>query len=210
MRSNLKPPRTVFHGTDADFEQFDLETCLGAHFGTRQAAVDRLRSTDRLKISYQSYPSDGSWMVREQNWSNRPAFEHGPFEDEDAAECFMLTEPQYREPIAFEIDVYRPLELGDMGTWTFEEMLTHLGRQHRDAFEHLLDDIWSAWNQSSAKGWKALKNAISEAGYDCIAYRNETEDPGSLSWIVMDPDKIHRKWRPADTQEAFERPRLRA
>jgi hypothetical protein len=210
MTSALKPPHTVYHGTDSSFEKFDLETCLGAHFGTRQAAIDRLRSTHRLKIDYQCYPSNGAWIVREQNWSNKPAFEHGPFEDQDAAECFILSAPQSRTPLAFEIDVYKPLELSDLGVWTFETMLTHLGREHRERFEHNLDRIWSAWNRSSTQGWTAIKAAIKEAGYDCIAYRNETEDPGSISWIVMDADKIHAKWRPENNEAHIQWPRMRA
>lgn len=210
MRHDLTPPHTVYHGTDSDFERFDLDTCLGAHFGTRKAAVDRLRSTGRLEISYQCYPSDEGWMAREQTWSNRPAFEHGPFNDQAAAECFLLTAPSHREPIAFEIDVYRPLELEDLGTWTFETMFTHLGRKHGDTFAHVMDEIWAAWNQASSKGWAALKAAITSAGYDCIAYRNETEDPGNISWIVMDADKIHAKWRPEHKEQPAERPRMRA
>ncbi len=207
---NERPADTVYHGTDCHFDRFALDCCLGAHFGTARAATDRLRSTGRLRIEYETYPRrDGRWMVREQNWSNRQSFEHGPFEDEDSAECFILTAPVHRKPLEFEIDVCRPLPLPDLGTWDFHILMHHLDR------EQLLCDsnaIWRHWNCSSEAGWQALKTDLARQGYDCVCYHNETEDPGSISWIVFDAERIHPKWRPAqpDNEPYFERARMRA
>jgi len=203
-----KPPRTVYHGTDSDFDTFDIATCLGAHFGTRLAAVDRLRSTGRLRVEFEVYADDDAWWVREQNWSNRPAFEHGPFDTEDDARCFVLTAPRERQPIAFEIDVYRPLEMPDLGVWTFEAVVSHMRRFLRDEVPDV-ELAWDAWNRSTQAGWDRLKQAIVDAGFDCIAYVNETEDAGSISWIVMDPEKIHKAWTPNQDRPASERMRER-
>jgi len=194
MVSTLRPPRTVYHGTDTAFEEFDTSCSLGAHFGSQQAARDRLRDIGRLRIEYLSYANDDKWMVREQNWTNRPCFEHGPFDDEAAADAFCAQAPQYRTPLPFEIDVYRPLELPDLGTWTFEGVMHHLVQSHLIDAER--EDIYSAWNRSTPAGWAALKAALVEQGYDCVVYKNETEDRGSLSWIVFDAAKIFPKWTP--------------
>ena len=47
-------------------------------------------------------------------------------------------------------------------------------------------------DESNEAGWRALHQSLTNAGFDCIAYRNETEDPGELSWIVWDHKKIHQ------------------
>ena len=204
---NTRPPDTVFHGTDCKFDRFDLSLCLGAHFGTSGAATARLRSTGRLAIDYQTYRTpEGQWMVREQNWSNKPAFEHGPFASEEDADCFVLCAPPHRVPLQFEIDVCRPLPLPDLGTWTFEIVMRHL--QDEGIFVDT-GEIWDAWNISSEHGWAAMKAALSSMYYDCVCYTNETEDPGSISWIVFEPNRIHAKWRPgpgdSDNDPRFER-----
>lgn len=195
MHSKLKPQPVVYHGTDAFFDHFDQSNCLGAHFGTRQAAVDRLRSTGRDQIELIPYEDcQGRWWAIENttnNTTNLPP-EHGPFEDEDAAATFCECADKTREPLGFEIDVSRPLIVEDLGTWEFQGVARFLRLNHPD----IDDSAWqSAWNQSNEAGWTALKDSLRAAGYDCIAYKNETEDPGSWSWIVWDNTKIHRDWK---------------
>lgn len=187
---DLRPPPVVYHGTDCDFDQFDLDGSFGAHFGTQAAARQRLRHTGKLRVRYQPYQAGaGRWMVREQNCSGRAHFEHGPFVSRRAAEAFVLTAPVERAPLAFEIDVYRPLLLPDLGTWEFQTVF------HAMAGQINADLVWDAWNRSSQEGWDALKRQIEELGCDCVAYRNETEDRGSMSWIVLRPERIHHVWR---------------
>ena len=205
---NLRPPTTVYHGTDSKVTEFDTDSSIGAHFGTQQAAVDRLRDTGRLKIVYEPYEADDgeNWMVQDQTWANRPRNEHGPFATKDLALEFCDKAPKHREPQEFEIDVYRPLEMEDLGTWTFEALMTVLSKPDQDTDEdvipwHVREDIWSAWNRSTPLGWATLKGALNEAGYDCIAYRNQAEDIGSVSWIVFDSTKIFPKYvEPMDSQ----------
>lgn len=207
---NPKPPSRVWHGTDADFDTFDISTSLGAHFGSRQAAADRLRDTGRHRIDWTVYESDEGWMAMEQTYRAKNGKSHGPFDTNDAAHAFCAENP-YRSPVEFEIDVYRPLEMPDLGTWTFEGVHAWLARNH-DGFP--ADEVWDAWNRSTESGWTALKNALKAARFDCIVYRNETEDAGSLSWIVFDPERIHRvaDWRDAEQQPATsaQRPSTRA
>lgn len=193
MSTGLRPPNTVYHGTDAHFTAFDQTNCLGAHFGTHQAAVDRLRSTGRHQVDLTPYEDDqGRWWAIEDSTHNSPSFEHGPFEDEDTALTFCECADKKREPLGFEVDVFRPLVVEDLGTWEFQGITRFLQLHHPD----MDSSAWhTAWNQSNEEGWAALKSSLKAAGYDCIAYENQTEDPGSWSWIVWDNTKIHRDWR---------------
>lgn len=192
-RKTLLPPRTVYHGTDAHFEQFDVERCLGAHFGTFEAASQRLRDTGRQRVWYTPYEDDeGSWIVREETRSSSSAFEHGPFDGLGAAEAFIASMPTKREPLAFEIDIYKPLLLDDLGTWEFQGVL----RAVAQALPHVeLDHIGRAWNDSSQAGWQALKQELEAQGFDSVAYVNQTEDVGNMSWIVLRAERIHHRWR---------------
>jgi hypothetical protein len=194
-RKPLLPPRTVYHGTDAHFEQFDVSCSLGAHFGSCAAACQRMRDTGKHRIWY--YPveaEDGNgWMVREETRSSRPAFEHGPFDTMPEVESFIARAPQQREPLAFEIDIYRPLLLPDLGTWEFRGATRALaGVLPQIDF----DQVTAAWNAGTEAGWEALKAQLELCGHDSIAYVNEAEDPGSLSWIVLRAERIHHRWRP--------------
>ncbi len=100
---SCKPPRTVFHGTDAGFDEFDTSNTLGAHFGTKKAAQDLLRNKGIQLINFFPWQDDDDvWWALEENLHNRPRISHGPFEDEDAAITFCDLTPKLREPIAFE------------------------------------------------------------------------------------------------------------
>lgn len=192
MQTN-RPPEIVYHGTDSQFEVFDQSNTLGAHFGTHDAAIDRLRSTGRALVELMPYEDDdGVWWAVECSTHNVTPFEHGPFSDEDATLTFIECFDKKRQPLAFELDVYRPLIMPDLGVWTFQAVTRFLQENHTD-----IDcSNWNeAWNISNEQGWLAIKNSLEASGYDCISYVNETEDKGSISWIVWDNQKIHRDWR---------------
>lgn len=194
---SYRPPRTVYHGTDASFETFDTSRSFGAHFGTRKAGLDRLKSTGRSRIEYIPYKDHaGRWWALEEMLSNRPRFEHGPFTDESSTLDFIDNAPRQRQPLAFEIDAYRPLVLPDLGTWEFQSVVRQLQKQSPDTFGPCVDDWYLCWNRSSEAGWASVHQSLNEAGYDCICYLNETEDPGEPSWIVWDSSRIHPSWSP--------------
>ncbi len=200
------PTCTVFHGTDRKFAEFDLSDCLGAHFGTEDAAIARLQTTGRLKTPMSAVECDnGQWIVEECQFIDDDPIEHGPFPDESAAETFILTIDAKRKPFEFTLGVQAPLELDDLGRWTFSGVLQHL------ASIDLLDDtaerdrIWSEWNHSNARGWTAMREAIQRRGYDSIVYTNDVEDKGSTSWIALDPKQITA----AETHAAGNHPRMR-
>lgn len=206
MTTETTPPRTVYHGTDRTFDGFDTSRCLGVHFGTFKAAKDRLRSTGRLYIEMNAHQDDqGRWWALEEGNPQANRIEHGPFDDEDAAlNVVDMNSTQERRPLEFEIDVYKPLQTPDLGTWNFEAVFNHLCRGTEILDAHRPDLVWNEWMRSSIAGWTALKEALAQAGFDSIAYQNETEDPGSISWIVLDASAIHLKWTAAQREMAAE------
>lgn len=202
LRLGPLPTDCVFHGTDKSFNEFEMSDCLGAHFGTRQAAQDRLSTTGRLKIQMQATENDdGGWIVEEFRFTNEDPIEHGPFEDESCAKTFMHLADPRREPLGFELDIGAPLILPDLGMWAFNTVFAHLSRigLFRDDAE--CDAVWDEWLTGDARGWAALRNALQARGYDSIAYINDVEDKHSMSWIALDPRQI----TPADTPEMRER-----
>lgn len=190
---SLLPRRSVWHGTAANFEAFDLARCLGAHFGTYKAAQDRLRDTGQGRIEWVCEQAPDGWYACE---AAANGLRRGPFGCEAAAEIFIQDNPR-RLPIEFEIDIARPVQMPDLGVWTFETVCGQLRRDERFPGFCLHEPaIWEAWNRSAEEGWAAVKTVLRHAGFDSIAYCNETEDSGSLSWIVLDAADIHRvRWR---------------
>lgn len=157
--------------------------------GVRQRrAADRLRDTGRVRIDYSVYEDDDGWKAQEQTYGSRHGAVHGPFASEEEAEAHREAHPN-REPIEFEIDVYRPLEMPDEGTWTFEGVFAWLSRNQEEFAVCHKEHVWSAWNRSTEGGWTRLKQALKDMGYNSVTYVNETEDAGSRSWIVFDPER---------------------
>jgi len=45
--------------------------------------------------------------------------------------------------------------------------------------------------QETGEGFDLLATELRVAGYDGIGYRNLHEDPGSMSWMILNPDQLH-------------------
>ena len=82
----------------------------------------------------------------------------------------------------------RPLVARDVGAWddlpTVEAELRRLGALNDEDF------LVCRWQLDGAAAWAFLRRKIEEAGYDCVAYRNELEDVGSVSYVVWNDDLI--------------------
>lgn len=185
------PLATVFHGSNRRFECLDGEDCLGMHFGTADAASARLKSVGHSAAVLHSVESDdGDWMVEEEVYAGEAPTMHGPFDDEQAAQAFVDAYESPRKPDAFSLTLKAPLMLTDLGQWTFNGVFRHLSDIGflQDAGER--DVIWEAWQRSDAQGWQALRAALQGRGFDSIAYVNEVEDAGSVSWIAFENDQV--------------------
>lgn len=168
-----------YHGTHVPFEAFKLPEDLphkyyttdvgeaiedprrpeiGIHFGTRQAANDRINQS-------------GSGKGDE--------------------------EPHIIPAI---IKADNPFRMRDLGVWHPDSIASELRSSH--TIDRKLIDAAMAV-PSSPQPWKAyydwerskqqiinLRRLLEDQGYDSIAYRNNHEDPGSISYITWQPSKI--------------------
>ena len=185
------PPAVVYHGSDRKFTAADMSDCLGMHFGSATAATERLQTTNRLNSSLTVVErDDGQWIVEEEIFVGDAPFEHGPFESEASAEAFSSLHEARRSPGAFHVDIRNPVLLDDLGQWAFNAVFSHLSRIDllNDADER--DAIWDSWQTSDAQGWESLRGALHKRGFDSIAYVNDVEDKGSISWVALCADQI--------------------
>jgi hypothetical protein len=81
------------------------------------------------------------------------------------------------------LNIGRPLELPDLGRWSPRDVLKHAG-----ADTEQLSELAALPNEAQPAYVQRTLNAM---GYDSIAYTNEVEDPGSVSYIVFDAKQIH-------------------
>jgi len=130
---------------------------IGIHFGTVRAANHRLTHLGM-------YP--GSKKSEWSEWHIIPAI----------------------------IKAQNPLRLPDLGTWKADNIAWGLKNSSLIP-KHLVDEAMNV--PPSPKPWKGhydweqevkqinnLRNLLESRGYDSIAYRNNVEDPGSISYIT--------------------------
>ena len=89
----------------------------------------------------------------------------------------------------WEISFENALEIVDLGTWGFPSVLREL-RSKGVLSAAQVDAAYDANNRSDSAGWAFVKEAIRAAGYDALRYSNLVEDPGSESFIVLEPEQI--------------------
>lgn len=174
--SAIKHP--VFHGTGSEFDTFDTSG-IGAHFGTKTSALDRMQRLGYLDITPTiEKDRDGSWYVSLDHGDGRS------FETEKEANEFAASLPAERAPIKAYLNIRKPLRLPDLGMWHFDMISREL-----EAKKLLTKPEYeAAWKSNDRE--KALANVLKKKGYDGIVYRNEVEDAGSDSYIAFDPNQI--------------------
>jgi hypothetical protein len=85
----------------------------------------------------------------------------------------------------FRLRAERPLDLPDLGDWNPGDIVAQARK--RGAFTNAEA---KALRAKPGLSYDDVKQALKEKGYDSIRYKNRVEDPGSVSWIVFDPDQI--------------------
>ena len=182
IRSNCKFAAIgpVFHGTRSDFKRFDIARGdIGIHFGTLDAAMDRLGKKGGGRIDY-SIEQDGSeWWAFDEDGNG-----HGPFPSKPDAETFVATQPQQYSPIKAMLNLDNVIETPDLGQWGFNGIGTWLLHQgHISQAEY--EAAWKEWDQEGT-----LRKILLNKGIDGFKYVNEVEDRGSVSYIVLNPSDI--------------------
>lgn len=135
-------PMLVHHATRAGFRPEDIAPL--SHFGTRQAARDRMGG-----------------------WRGTP-------------------DPEARVISGF-LDIRSPLWCEDIND---VHGLDHFMAIARRAGVDSAGRERIATAEEEGQGAQALVEALRSAGHDGLAYRNLHEDPGSVSWVLFEPDSL--------------------
>lgn len=191
---------TAFHATKKNFSEFKNPEELGnfpeigVHFGTLRAAIDRA--------------TRGSGVDRdviENNLRNNQNITRDPLslKPEGMPRGFQF------QVIPARIGANNPLYLNDLGSWNPSRM--------RDALmahpEFSAEEVNSAMKVkgpepqsfhdhqlAATQHIQQLRKLIESKGYDSIAYRNNVEDHGSLSYAIWNLNKarsFYAKFDPA-------------
>jgi 2'-5' RNA ligase len=203
-------PRVMYHsGTfDATVDDVFDTSGIGAHFGTKGAAQDRVggRVVDELIKSVAVAeehvgPTDDDFKF----WFTMEGYEDETLYDtekeaQEAGEQFAMTQAEHAEAFDEEavmtpvyLSIQKPLRLADQGHWTVEKTLLAVQRG-QGAMRPFTDPerqrILDAGDIDSEEQWEALKRTIEQKGYDGIVYTNRFEDKGKDSYIAFRPEQI--------------------
>ncbi|WP_415912930.1 hypothetical protein [Neptuniibacter sp. QD37_11] len=245
------PPILAYHATNEYFEDFSITDDIGFHFGTKQAALDRLRARPLPEVTIEAYdPSDiaierlrisklkeydslldeaYALMMRKLEHPNAnlrntlksmPEGELGQLigvyksysdsfrwnrdlEEAEHGKGFAVLidgslaafKPTKQEAVeqrkyikssflkVVKITLSNPIEMPDLGRWSVYSIAEASGLSRKECNEIMAHD-------SEADQFEALRNTLKSKGFDGIVYTNEVESPGSVSYIVFDPEQI--------------------
>lgn len=94
--------------------------------------------------------------------------------------------PEEARLISGFLDIRNPLYLPDLNdghdAWNIAELMAAV---EPDLFSSLPNVVGEA-----DQPWETLRAACRAAGFDGFGYRNLHEDPGSMSWMILDPSQV--------------------
>ena len=192
-------PLVVYHSTDAraDFNAFKTfdDKEIGFHFGTVEAAEDRLDA----KVDMYA------------NTGNYPDYKPGPGEEDLSNYGKVMRDtgtpytPNSRIMPVY-LSIQNPLNLPDLGTWEPEDIVNQLWR--KDEWLTKPEYDWILSKPGKREKNVALKVIFKKHNIDGIKYKNSVEHVGSISWIAFEPQQVKSifnkgSWNPnkADIRE---------
>jgi len=180
-------PIPQYHWTDSEFTEFDTEGTQGAHFGTKDAALDRARGMDQIDYEIDK-DEDGYFVYADSGPMDGEG--QGPFKTKREAQAFVDSQPSTIPPMSVYLSMSNPVRVPDLGVWSFDAIRSQLVRQDTITTEEA-DAVYDAWrNGTDPDGWAALRKAMAANGYHGIVYKNEHEDAGSDSYVALSPTQI--------------------
>lgn len=107
------------------------------------------------------------------------------------------------------LDIRSPLYLPDINGVHDPEAFARLIFSSGEAKARLPEDFLervALSEQEAGEGQEEIVSCLKSAGYDGIGYRNHHEDPGSMSWVILDPSQAHilRDGRAGDSLDPWE------
>ncbi len=201
---------TVFHGTRHNFSEFKLPEEmenypeLGVHFGTLRAAIDRAGKGYHPAVR----------QIIEDNLRKNAGIVQNPL-------SLTPTPPSGTTGKTFQvipakIGANNPLYIGqDLGTWGPSKIRDAL-MKHPDFDPDELNQAMQmkltptmmsnlSPHYEAAEQIQNLRKLVESKGYDSMTYRNNVEDPGSLSYIIWHPEKARSFYAKFDPAKAGSR-----
>jgi len=178
----------LYHGTTKDFEAFKLNGDLGIHFGTSKAAVDRItESIDSVAVRGEGYERRASSTERQtgvlEQWPGRPK------------EALVAKKPLNVLPTYVRIE--NPVTLPDLGNFAAPLGVAKALADAGVFTEPDIQQIRSVYRKTEggpkaqqAAAMGVVRAKLQEMGYDGVRYKNASEDPGSISYIALDPTQV--------------------
>ena len=153
-------PMIVYHGTGEDFDVFSKGD-FGYHFGTKKAAVSRLRSK---KVYGEKRIFKGVYLKIEN-----------PLIMKDILKW-------YASAVVKELEIIGVFKKGEVDTDIKWHELTH-------QYGYNKTSNWNHEAANNDLKQFVIDKIISK-GYDGIKYTNKIENAGSISWVVFKPSQI--------------------
>jgi hypothetical protein len=84
-------------------------------------------------------------------------------------------------------DIYneRPYIVGEVSSYVLKKYADSLSLTTHEQLQTLVQ------KKTTPASTRKLSEVLSHMGYDCLAYRNKVEDPGSISWINLTSEQVH-------------------
>ena len=155
---------------------------------------DLLRIVEGIAVQFGSVIA---WHATSPNWTITKVM---PFMHLGSLKAALERGRQYRDPALYEfqLEVSKPLRCRDgqgaqhpvegMVEWLETELALNYA---------VVDDLLIKCRAEQARGvspslagGRAVASVLRRKGYDFLFYENVIEDPGSISWIVVDPKHV--------------------
>ena len=198
----------AFHGTTGAFPRFrPSETTFGSHFGTARAAAERINATppttympDKKNIQPVLLRINAPMEMTDVNfYGNRSIIG----EMVDRKHISDIRGTQLRQKVISRMinknnelvdEAFSKVDSDLSKTWYNENYIGHAQKKHLLLHGSEEKVRLTAPQEFQAKvnkaGYDVVEKEIKSMGFDSIVYLNGSEDAGTLSYIIFNPDQV--------------------
>lgn len=177
-------PMVVYHGTDKDFSEFKVLS----HFGTEQAANERLEDTGRGEKKMAVFLRiEKPLEIADIGVHSTPLLA-SEVDSRAGVSTFDEVFELWEESVS---DDDREYLNGQLESWGYDSLQDAVLSDSSMYFLFRGGDPrdGSPIGDHSA-GSDVIADTLLNDGFDGISYRNDIEDAGSTSWMVLSPDSV--------------------
>lgn len=172
VRDSSGKPRTMFHGTQKDITSFQKRLGLAGHFGTAEAADDRLVHVSEDKYGKVGYP-EGSRVM--------PVF-------------LSMEKPVEMTDVHFDNATEMVEDLVKRGVLS-EDEAEATGVMKAGKYDYMLP------RAADTAAARSMVRLLKKKGYDGIMYENRIEDPGAITFIPFESKQVKSAFTQKPTED---------